>query len=83
VSTGWPAWAEGRDTRDGRAWPVDPDPDPWPGPAWAAPERVERWACRPSPFPLLGPEDLAVVMALNSGQITAEQFQEAWRVGHL
>lgn len=48
-------------------------------PAWAAPERVERWACRPSPFPVLRRNDHAVIAALNDRHLTPEQFQTAWR----
>lgn len=78
MSTGWPSWDRAEPSTEGTAWPVDPDP--WTGPAWAAPERVERWARRPSPWGTLSRADHDVIAALNDRLITPEQFCAAWRV---
>lgn len=61
-----------------RQWPVPAEP--WSGPAWAAPERVERWMCRPRRH---GPEDplwAIVCTMMAQGIITPASFQEAVRV---
>lgn len=52
----------------------------WTGPAWAAPEQVERWACRPSPWGTLSRVDHGVIDALVDKLISPEQFLAAWKL---